>query len=66
MPGIQNVLPACASVHAIHGRPTGKKQAPANVMAWIKHNEQDKMAKQKKQLSVGRNNPCSLRQREKI
>jgi len=35
-----------------------KKQAPANVMAWIKHNEQDKMAKQKKQLSVGRNDPC--------
>jgi len=38
-----------------------KKQAPANVMAWIKHNERDQMANQKKQLSVGRNNPCFLR-----
>jgi uncharacterized protein len=35
-----------------------KKQAPANVMAWIKQNERDQMANQKKRLSVGRNDPC--------
>lgn len=35
-----------------------KKQAPANVMSWIKQNEHDKLAHQKKQLSIGRNDPC--------
>ncbi len=35
-----------------------KKQAPANVMNWIKQNEQNHLAIQKKQMMVGRNDPC--------
>lgn len=35
-----------------------KKQAPASVMTWIKQYERDKMANQKKQLYVGRNDLC--------